>query len=112
MCLAIPAQILEIDQAADTATVSLGGVRRPVSLALIEDAEVGDFVLVHVGYALNKISAEEAERTLAMMREIGELADQAAELADQEAELLDQADQATELDATHSEHATNPEPGR
>lgn len=80
MCLAIPAQILEIDQAADAATVSLGGVRRPVSLALIEDAEVGDFVLVHVGYALNKISAEEAERTLAMMREIGELAEQEAEL--------------------------------
>jgi hydrogenase expression/formation protein HypC len=95
MCLAIPAQILEIDQAADAATVSLGGVRRPVSLALIEDAEVGDFVLVHVGYALNKISAEEAERTLAMMREIGELADQAAE-----------------LDATHSEHVTPPESGR
>jgi hydrogenase expression/formation protein HypC len=75
MCLAIPAQILEIDPVADNALVSLGGVRRPVSLALIEDAEVGDFVLVHVGYALNKISAEEAERTLDMMREIGELAE-------------------------------------
>lgn len=80
MCLAIPAQILDIDPHADAATVSLGGVRRPVSLALIEDADVGDFVLVHVGYALNKISAEEAERTLAMMREIGELAVQEAEL--------------------------------
>ena len=98
MCLAIPAQILEIDQAADSATVSLGGVRRPVSLALIEEADIGDFVLVHVGYALNKISAEEAERTLAMMREIGELADQAAA-----------------LNATQSENATNqttPEPSR
>jgi len=72
MCLAIPAQILEIDPAADTAIVSLSGVRRPVSLALINDAEAGDYVLVHVGYALNKISADEAERTLAMMREIGE----------------------------------------
>ncbi len=81
MCLAIPAQILEIDEATDTASVSLGGVRRPVSLALIEDAEIGDFVLVHVGYALNKISADEAERTLAMMREIGELAEQADALA-------------------------------
>lgn len=87
MCLAIPAQILEIDQAADTGTVSLGGVRRPVSLALIEDAEIGDFVLVHVGYALNKISVEEAERTLAMMREIGELAEQADELAAAQSEI-------------------------
>jgi hydrogenase expression/formation protein HypC len=73
MCLAIPAQILEIDAETDMATVSLSGVRRPVSLALIDDAEVGDYVLVHVGYALNRISAEEAERTLAMIREIGEL---------------------------------------
>jgi hydrogenase expression/formation protein HypC len=87
MCLAIPAQILEIDPETDAATVALGGVRRPVSLALIEDAEIGDYVLVHVGYALNKISAEEAERTLAMMREIGELeqADEAA-TAEQSAE--------------------------
>ncbi|WP_462321348.1 HypC/HybG/HupF family hydrogenase formation chaperone [Halochromatium sp.] len=87
MCLAIPAQILEVDPVADTATVSLAGVRRPVSLALIEEAEVGDFVLVHVGYALNKISAEEAERTLAMMREIGELTEQADELSTAQAEI-------------------------
>ncbi|MBK1617111.1 hydrogenase assembly protein HupF [Lamprobacter modestohalophilus] len=87
MCLAIPAQILEIDQAADTGIVSLGGVRRPVSLALIDDADIGDFVLVHVGYALNKISAEEAERTLAMMREIGELAEQAEELSAAQSEI-------------------------
>lgn len=87
MCLAIPAQILEIDAATDTASVSLGGVRRPVSLALIEDAEIGDFVLVHVGYALNKISAEEAERTLAMMREIGELTEQADTLAAAQSEV-------------------------
>lgn len=73
MCLAIPAEILEIDADSETATVSLGGIRRPVSLALVEDVVVGDFVLVHVGYALNKISHEEAERTLALMREIGEL---------------------------------------
>lgn len=87
MCLAIPAQILEIDAATDTASVSLGGVRRPVSLALIEDAEIGDFVLVHVGYALNKISPEEAERTLAMMREIGELTEQADTLAAAQSEV-------------------------
>jgi len=75
MCLAIPAQILEVDTETDVATVALGGVRRAVSLALVDDAVVGDYVLVHVGYALNTISAEEAERTLEMMRAIGELAD-------------------------------------
>ena len=73
MCLAIPAQILEIDDATDTAIVSLGGVRKPVSLALVEDAAIGDYVLIHVGYALNRISPEEAERTLAMIQEMGDL---------------------------------------
>jgi len=72
MCLAIPAQILDLDPATDAATVSLGGVHKPVSLALVDDAEVGDYVLVHVGYALNKISPEEAERTLALIQAIGE----------------------------------------
>jgi len=73
MCLAIPAQIVEIDHAINSATVALGGVRKPVSLALVDDAEVGDYVLVHVGYALNKISPDEAERTLALIRQAGEL---------------------------------------
>jgi hydrogenase expression/formation protein HypC len=73
MCLAIPAQILEIDDATDTAIVSLGGVRKPVSLALVDDAVIGDYVLIHVGYALNRISPEEAERTLAMIQEMGDL---------------------------------------
>ncbi|MGB5834698.1 MAG: HypC/HybG/HupF family hydrogenase formation chaperone [Thiohalocapsa sp.] len=73
MCLAIPAQILEIDQTTDTATVSLGGVRKPVSLALVEHVAIGDYVLIHVGYALNRISPEEAERTLALIQQMGEL---------------------------------------
>jgi hypothetical protein len=47
-------------------------VRKPVSLALVDDAAVGDYVLVHVGYALNRISPEEAERTLALIQQ-GEL---------------------------------------
>jgi hydrogenase expression/formation protein HypC len=73
MCLAIPARILELDADTDQAVVSLGGVRKPISLALVDDAAVGDFVLVHVGYALNKVSPEEAERTLALIRAAGEL---------------------------------------
>ena len=71
MCLAIPAQITSIDEAADTATVALGGVRKQISLALVDAARVGDYVLVHVGYALNRISPEEAERTLRLIAEAG-----------------------------------------
>lgn len=71
MCLAIPAQVLAIDPTGTMATVTLGGVRRAVSLALVEDVAVGDYVLVHVGYALNKISCEEAAETLALMAEAG-----------------------------------------
>lgn len=73
MCLAIPAQILELEEGTDQAVVSLGGVRKPVSLALVDDAVVGDYVLVHVGYALNKVSPEEAARTLALIQAAGEL---------------------------------------
>ena len=71
MCLALPAKIVDIDQASDTATVALGEVKKDVSLALVEDVGKGDFVLIHVGYALNKISPEEAERTLQLMAEAG-----------------------------------------
>lgn len=73
MCLAIPAQILSIDRATDTAEVALDGVRKVISLALVAGVEVGDFVLVHVGYALNRISPEEAEDTLRLMRAMGAL---------------------------------------
>lgn len=73
MCLAIPAKITHISPNGDTAQVKLGGVSKEISLALISDATVGDYVLVHVGYALNKLSEEEAELTLALIREIGEL---------------------------------------
>lgn len=71
MCLALPAQVIEIDEMTDTATVALDEVKKNISLALVSDVSVGDFVLVHVGYALNKVSPEEAERTLAMFSESG-----------------------------------------
>jgi hydrogenase expression/formation protein HypC len=71
MCLAIPARITSIDVATDTAKVALGAVSKEISLALIEDAAVGDYVLIHVGYALNKISEEEAQRTLEIIAEMG-----------------------------------------
>lgn len=70
MCLAIPARVVEI-QEADMAVVDLAGVRKPISLALVEDIAVGDYVIVHVGFALNKLNAEEAEKTLALFAEMG-----------------------------------------
>ena len=76
MCLAIPARITAIDPTGQSATVALGAVTRDCSLALIEDAAVGDYVLMHVGYALNRIGPEEAQQTLALMREAGVLVDQ------------------------------------
>lgn len=70
MCLALPAEVIETHDDG-TAIVSLGGVRKEVSLALVDDVSPGDYVLIHVGYALNTISAREAERTLAMFEEAG-----------------------------------------
>ncbi len=69
MCLAIPARITEklFD---DMAVVDLGGVRKEISLALVDDAEIGDYVIVHVGYALSKLDADEAAKTLALFAEI------------------------------------------
>ena len=71
MCLAIPAQVTSIDALTNTAIVSLGEVRKDVSLALVDDIEIGDYVLIHVGYALNKLSEEEAKLTLELFAEAG-----------------------------------------
>ena len=71
MCLALPAQIVAINYTTDTATVAIGEVRKDISLALVEDVKVDDFVLIHVGYALNKIDQEEAEKTLQLFAEAG-----------------------------------------
>ena len=71
MCLALPARVVAIDEAADMATVALGEVKKEVSLALVEDVRIDDYLLIHVGYALNKLSPEEAERTLQLFAEAG-----------------------------------------
>ncbi len=72
MCLAIPARIEELTSPGN-AIVNLGGVRKEISLALLDDAGVGDYVIVHVGYALQKLDQDEAERTLALFAELGQL---------------------------------------
>ncbi len=71
MCLAIPVKVVEVG-ADDTAIVDLGGVRKEISLALLADVQVGDYVILHVGYALSKLDPEEAEKTLALFAEINE----------------------------------------
>ena len=69
MCLAIPSEIIEIKD--KIATIDLGGVRREVSLLLLpEEASVGDYVLVHAGFAIHKIDKEAAEETLKLFEEI------------------------------------------
>ncbi len=79
MCLGIPAQIIRIVSAEDAqAMVEIGGVRRPVNIAFVlddRDAEqcVGEWVLVHAGFAMSRIDAEEAARTLALLEELGEI---------------------------------------
>jgi len=75
MCLALPARIISINQSTDTAMAALGEVNVEVSLALVDDVHTGDFVLIHVGYALTKISQDEAEETLKLFAEAG-LADE------------------------------------
>ena len=65
MCLAIPAKVVEL-LAGDQAIIDLGGVRKDVSLALVEGVVLGDYVIVHVGYALQKVDQAEAEKTLAL----------------------------------------------
>ncbi len=71
MCLALPARVVTIDEVTELAMVEIGGVQREASLALVEDVSVGDYVLLHVGYALNKVSTEEAEKTLQLFAEAG-----------------------------------------
>jgi hydrogenase expression/formation protein HypC len=75
MCLAIPARLVEL-LPGEQAIVNLGGIRKTVSIALIDDAQVDDYVIVHVGHAIGKIDPEEAARTLALF---GELAQAQAE---------------------------------
>lgn len=70
MCLAIPARVVELT-GPEMAIVDLNGVRKEISLALVEDVVVGDYVILHVGFALNKLDPEEAAKTLALFAEMG-----------------------------------------
>ena len=71
MCLAIPAKILSID--GDLALVELGGITRKASLALTPEARVGDYVIVHTGYAISIMDEEAAQETLGFLEEMSEI---------------------------------------
>jgi hydrogenase expression/formation protein HypC len=68
MCLGVPAKVLEIRDSA--AVVELGGVRREISVMLLDDVSVGGWVIVHAGFAIEKLSEDEARETLSLFREI------------------------------------------
>jgi hydrogenase expression/formation protein HypC len=88
MCLAIPGRILEIvDEVNRLAQVDVAGVRRTVNIGLLDDAGVGDWVLIHVGFALSKVDEQEAQETLSLLQGMGE--DFETELSDLRASVIE-----------------------
>jgi hydrogenase expression/formation protein HypC len=76
MCLAIPARVAEL-LPGDQARVELGGVHKVISLSLLDEVAVGDYLIVHVGYAIGKLDPEEAAQTLSLFSAMGKSADPA-----------------------------------
>ena len=77
MCLAIPGKIIDIvDEENQIAKVEVGGVRRNVSLSLLDDVQVGDYVLIHVGFAMSKVDEKEAQETLRLLQDLGSYQDE------------------------------------
>ncbi len=70
MCLAVPVRVLKIDSL--KALVELGGVTRQASIMLVPDTQVGDYVLLHAGFAIQKLDEREAEETIRLFAEIAE----------------------------------------
>lgn len=76
MCLAVPGKIIAIsgeDPLLRRGKVSFGGITKEVNLGYVPEAVIGDYVIVHVGFAISKLDEEEAARTLAYLREMGDL---------------------------------------
>ncbi len=77
MCLAIPGKIMSIDEAADpilrTGKVSFGGIVKEVNLAYVPEAQIGDYVVVHVGFAISTLDQDKAETVFEYLDMIGEL---------------------------------------
>ncbi|KAF0243217.1 MAG: hydrogenase expression/formation protein [Chitinophagaceae bacterium] len=78
MCLAIPGKILSINALDDTfrmGKVTFGGIQKDINLCMVPDAEVGDYVLVHVGVAIGKVDEEEANKVFSYLKDMGEVAE-------------------------------------
>lgn len=84
MCLAIPGKILDTETIGGlrVGRIQFGGVTRKAYLDYVPDAEPGDYVMVHVGFAISKVDEEEAQRTYELMRQMGLLAEEFGEEAD------------------------------
>ena len=78
MCLAIPVKVIALRDA-ETATVDAGGVHKEVSIALLDEISVGDFVILHAGFALSRLNADEAKRTLELLAELDAVAPRSAQ---------------------------------
>jgi hydrogenase expression/formation protein HypC len=88
MCLAIPGRIIEVvDESNRLAKVDVAGVQRTVNIGLLDGAEVGDFVLIHVGFALSIVDEAEAAATLSLLQGMGE--DYEAELEELKASVIE-----------------------
>jgi hydrogenase expression/formation protein HypC len=78
MCLGVPGLVMQIqenDQGMTMGTVSFGGIAKEVCLAYLPDVQVGDYVIVHVGFAISRVSEEEAQEVFETLRQMGELRD-------------------------------------
>jgi hydrogenase expression/formation protein HypC len=75
MCLAVPGKILEVEERDGTrvARVEFGGITQPVRLDFVPEARVGDYVVTHVGFAISRLDADEADRTLQLLAAMGML---------------------------------------
>lgn len=84
MCLAVPGRIVDIFEAAGTrmARLDFGGIQKQVCLAYLPEATVGDYAIVHVGFAISRIDEASAQETLRHFRELGILEEELGEVAD------------------------------
>jgi hydrogenase expression/formation protein HypC len=83
MCLAVPGKVVSIDESnpeLKMAKVNFSGVSKEVCIEWLPDVSIGDYVLVHVGFALNKIDEKDAEETLRILREMGDIEEENPEL--------------------------------
>jgi len=71
MCLAVPMKVIEIDEKMNTGMVESAGIKRRIGFMLLEDVKIGEWVIVHTGFAISKLNEQEAQETLDLLREGG-----------------------------------------